>query len=121
MKAREAIVLERLREAEEGTSRQREGFQALLVKAAAAMEAAGGELAAAEARAAAAEEAAEAERERSHFAIKVGHSPLYSPKRLSCGEVVIYPIFVRCKARVLGGGCGERVQVHWYTMTKQSG
>jgi len=34
---------------EEGTSRQREGFQALLVKAAAAMEAAGGELTAAEA------------------------------------------------------------------------
>ena len=70
MEARERCALERLAEAEAATTTQRDKAGAMLLKAQAAMEAAGTELAAAEARATAAEAAAEEERQRNRVAIK---------------------------------------------------
>ena len=70
MEARERCALERLAEAEAATATQRDRAGAMLLKAQAAMEAAGVELAAAESRAEAAEAAAEDERRRNHVAIK---------------------------------------------------
>jgi hypothetical protein len=70
MEARERCALERLAEAEAATATQRDRAGATLLKARAAMEAAGAELAAAETRAAVAEAAAETERDRNRVAIK---------------------------------------------------